>query len=83
MYKLISQGHDSLYTPPKSMHKRNSIMQAYIAISQSMISSLSNIHNHAYAHITTCLNISQEFKHINHRDIFISKSCITQNQSKK
>ena len=65
------------------MHKYNLIMQAYIVISQSMISSLANIHDNAYAHITTCINISQEFKHINHGDIFISKSCISQNQSRK
>ena len=81
--KLIYQGHESLYAPPKSMHKNNLIMHAYIAISQSMLSLLSNIHDHAYAHITTCINISQEFKHINQEDISISKSCITQNQSRK
>ena len=80
--ELISQDHESLYASPKSMHKNNLVMQAYIAISQSMISSFSNIHDHAYAHITTCINISQEFKHINHGDISISKSCIIQNQSK-
>ena len=34
---------------------------------------LLNIHDHVYAHITLSINISQEFKHINHRDIFISK----------
>ena len=34
-----------------------------------------NIHDHAYsyAHIILSINISQEFKHINHGDIFISK----------
>ena len=68
---------------PKSMHKYNLIMHTYIAISQSMLSLLSNIHDHAYAHITTRINMSQEFKHINHRDMSISKSCITQNQSRK
>ena len=39
------------------------------------------IHDHAYAHITTSINISQKFKHINHGDIFIKKSYITQIQS--
>ena len=34
---------------------------------------LLNIHDHAYAHITLSINISQEFKHINHGDISISK----------
>ena len=32
-----------------------------------------NIHDHAYSHITLSINISQEFKHMNHEDIFISK----------
>ena len=34
---------------------------------------LLNIHDHTYAHITLSINISQEFKHINHGDISISK----------
>ena len=34
---------------------------------------LLNIHDHAYAHITLSINISQEFKYINHGDISISK----------
>ena len=34
---------------------------------------LLNIHDDVYAHITLSINISQEFKHINHGDIFISK----------
>ena len=33
---------------------------------------LSNIHDHAYARIMTCINISYEFEHINHGDISIS-----------
>ena len=47
---------------------------------------LSNIHDHVYAHITTSINISQNFKYIKfikYGDISISKSCITQNQSRK
>ena len=57
---MISQGYESLYAPPKSMYKNNLIIQAYTTIPQSMISSLSNIHDHAYAHIILSINISQE-----------------------
>ena len=34
---------------------------------------LLSIHDHAYAHITLSIHISQELKHINHGDISISK----------
>ncbi|XWS30005.1 hypothetical protein CRYUN_Cryun24cG0080900 [Craigia yunnanensis] len=72
--ELISQGHESLYASPKSMHKYNLIMQAYMANTKCMISPLLNFHDHAYVHITLSINISQEFKHINFMEIYLSKS---------